>query len=151
MATGSQELDVFVRDALLRGQDKAEISKALLSAGWREEQIRGALGAWADTPFVVPVPRPRASVSAREAFLYLVMFATLYFFAYHLGSLLFDLINRVWPDPAQAGFERFGSSMRWATAAILISFPVFAYVSHYVARDVALHRARHSDRHRPRG
>lgn len=139
MATGSQELDVFVRDALLRGQDKAEISKALLSAGWREEQIRGALGAWADTPFVVPVPRPRASVSAREAFLYLVMFATLYFFAYHLGSLLFDLINRAWPDPAQAGFERFGSSMRWATAAILISFPVFAYVSHYVARDVALH------------
>ncbi len=139
MASGSQELDVFVRDALLRGHGKQEISQALLSAGWREEQIRGALSAYADTAFAVPVPRPRASVSAREAFLYLVMFATLYFFAYHLGSLLFDLINRTWPDATQAGYRGFGSSMRWATAAILISFPVFAYVSHYVAKDVARH------------
>lgn len=139
MASGSQELDVFVRDALLRGHGKAEITQALLSAGWREEQVRGALGAYADTAFAVPVPRPRASVSAREAFLYLVMFATLYFFAYHLGSLLFDLINRAWPDAAEVGYRGFGSSMRWATAAILISFPVFAYVSHYVARDVARH------------
>ena len=31
------------------------------------------------------------------------------------------------------------AAVLWATAAILISFPVFAYVSHYVARDVALH------------
>lgn len=139
MASGSQELDVFVRDALLRGHGKAEITQALLSAGWREEQVRGALGAYADIAFAVPVPRPRASVSAREAFLYLVMFATLYFFAYHLGSLLFDLINRAWPDATQSGYGGLGSSMRWATAAILISFPVFAYVSHYVARDVARH------------
>lgn len=139
MASASQELDVFVREALLRGHDKQAITQALLSAGWREEQIRGALGAYADTVFDVPVPRPRASVSAREAFVYLVMFATLYFFAYHLGSLLFDLINHAWPDPAQGDYGRLGRSMRWATAAILISFPVFAYVSHQVSRDVALH------------
>ncbi|MDI9240275.1 DUF5671 domain-containing protein [Lysobacter sp. LF1] len=139
MASGPQELEVFVRDALLRGHGKSDITQALLSAGWREEQIRGALAAYSDTPFEVPVPRPRASVSAREAFLYLVMFATLYFFAYHLGSLLFDLINHVWPDPAQSIHGRLGSSMRWATAAIVISFPVFAYVSHYVSRDVALY------------
>lgn len=32
----------------------------------------------ADLVFPVPVPRPRQQVSAREAFLYLVMFSMLY-------------------------------------------------------------------------
>ena len=38
----------------------------------------------------VPVPRPRPYLSPREAFLYLLMFATLYLSAWHLGSLVFD-------------------------------------------------------------
>lgn len=141
MASGSQELERFVYDALLRGESKAAIAQALASAGWREEQTRGVLDSFADTPFAVPVPKPRASVSAREAFLYLVMFAALYFGAWHLGSLLFDLINRAWPDPAMQDFawRSLDRSIRWSTAALIIAFPVFAYVSHYVARDVARH------------
>ncbi len=141
MASGSQELERFVHDALTRGESKESIARALAAAGWRDEQTRGVLDAYADTPYVIPVPRPRASVSAREAFLYLVLFASLYFAAWHLGSLLFDLINRAWPDPAAQTFAReYGDrSMRWSIAAVLITFPVFAYVSWYLARDVARH------------
>lgn len=141
MASGSQELERFVYEALVRGESRESIAQALKAAGWREEQTRGVMEAYADTPFPIPVPRPRASVSAREAFLYLVLFTSLYFAAYHLGSLLFDLINRAWPDPSEN--ELMGgailASMRWSTAAILIAFPVFAYVSHYVSKDVARH------------
>jgi len=144
MASGSQELERFVYDALSRGESKASIAAALAGAGWRDEQTRGVLDAYADTPYVVPVPKPRASVSAREAFLYLVMFAALYFAAWHLGSLLFDLINRAWPDPADTGYawQSIERSIRWSTAALIITFPVFAYVSHYVSRDVARHPIR---------
>jgi hypothetical protein len=141
MASGSQELDVFVREALARGLAKADIAHVLAQAGWTDEQTRGVLDAYADVPFPVPVPRPRASLSAREAFVYLVMFATLYFAAWNLGSLLFDLINRTWPDPAAANylFEATDRSIRWSAAAILIAFPVFAFVARRVSLDVAKH------------
>ena len=143
MASGSQELEGFVREALLRGQSKEATAQALSAAGWSAEQTRGALDAYADVGFVLPVPKPRASLSAREAFAYLVMFTTLYFVAYNLGSLLFDLINVAWPDAADNGYEfwrkSLDDSLRWSVSALVIAFPVFAFVAHRVARDVARH------------
>lgn len=141
MPSPSQDLELFVRDALLRGQSRPAIDAALAQAGWTPEQTRGVLAAYADVDFPVPVPRPRASLSAREAFAYLVMFATLYFGAWNLGSLLFDLVDRTWPDPAMTGyaFRASDSSIRWSMAALIIAFPVFAGVARRVARDVARH------------
>lgn len=139
MASGTQDLDLFVRDALSKGASRDAIASTLASAGWPAEQVRVALGAYADVAFVVPVPKPRASLSAREAFLYLLLFATLYFAAYHLGNLLFDLINRAFPDPAEAewALRRGASSMRWSTASIIISLPVFLWLSRFLAREEA--------------
>lgn len=141
MAAATQELELFVREALLRGQSKEAIAQALGKAGWTPDQTRGVLDAYADVGFPVPVPRPRASLSAREAFLYLVLFATLYFAAWNLGSLLFDLINHVWPDPAVQRYEvlRLGSEIRWSTAALIIAFPVFVFMSRLITREVAKH------------
>lgn len=138
MATGTPELELFVRDALLRGQSRESILQALAAAGWSQEQTKGVLDIYADVDFPVPVPRPRASLSARDAFLYLVLFATLYFLAWNLGSLLFDLVNAAFPDPAERRYEiEFGASMRWSTAALIISFPVFMWLAHTLARETA--------------
>ncbi|WP_133478891.1 DUF5671 domain-containing protein [Cognatilysobacter segetis] len=139
MASGSQDLDLFVRESLTRGQSRQAIGEALAAAGWTPEQTRGVLDRYADVPFPVPVPVPRASTSAREAFAYLVLFATLYFASWNLGSLLFDLIDRTWPDVASNDyvFASSDSSIRWAAAAILIAFPVFAFVARRVSLDVA--------------
>lgn len=141
MAAATQELELFVREALLRGQSKEAIAQALGKAGWTPDQTRGVLDAYADVGFPVPVPKPRASLSAREAFLYLVLFATLYFAAWNLGSLLFDLINHFWPDPATPEYAivRLGSEIRWSTAALIIAFPVFVFMSHLITREVAKH------------
>lgn len=141
MAAATQELELFVREALLRGQSKEAIAQALGKAGWTPDQTRGVLDAYADVGFPVPVPKPRASLSAREAFLYLVLFATLYFAAWNLGSLLFDLINHFWPDPATPEYAivRLGSEIRWSTAALIIAFPIFVFMSHLITREVAKH------------
>jgi hypothetical protein len=141
MAAATQELELFVREALLRGQSKEAIAQALEKAGWTPDQTRGVLDGYADVGFPVPVPKPRASLSAREAFLYLVLFATLYFAAWNLGSLLFDLINHFWPDPATPEYAivRLGSEIRWSTAALIIAFPVFVFMSHLITREVAKH------------
>jgi hypothetical protein len=135
---GSQDLEVFVRDALARGTPRERVAATLTDAGWSTAQVQRALGAWADVDFPVPVPRPRASLSAREAFFYLLMFAALYMAAWHLCSLTFDLLNNALPDAADAERYRMysGSSMRWSTASLLISFPVFLWMARLVARQV---------------
>jgi hypothetical protein len=137
MASGTQELEAFVRESILRGISRAEIGKAMTDAGWSPDQAKSALGAFADLPFAVPVPKPRPYLSAKEAFLYLVLFTTLYLSAYHFGSLLFDFINRALPDPADPAGRIDG--MRWSVASLLISFPVFLYMSRLVARALAKH------------
>jgi hypothetical protein len=137
MATGTPELEIFIREALLRGQSREAILKVLGEAGWSTEQTRGVLDAYAEVDFPIPVPRPRASLSARDAFLHLVLFATLYYTAFHLGSLLFDLINHAFPDPAEMrGYSFFDSSMRWSVASLIIAFPIFAFVARHLAKDI---------------
>ena len=78
MASSTQDLDQFVREALAKGESKQDIESALALAGWQSEQARSALNAYSDVRFSVPVPKPRPYLSAREAFLYLTLFTTLY-------------------------------------------------------------------------
>lgn len=139
MAAATQDLELFVRDALGKGQSKQSILAALTVAGWPAEQAASALDAYADVAFPVPVPKPRPYLSAREAFLYLVLFATLYITAYHLGSLLFDLVNRAFPDPADPAWQavQLGSSMRWSVASVVIAFPVFLFVARHLGKELA--------------
>ncbi len=139
MSAATQELEQFVRAALASGASKAEVAGVLESAGWDRDQVQNALDAWADVPFAVPVPRPRPYLSARDAFLYLLMFSTLYLSAWHVGSLLFDLINLAFPDPADGEFARSArsGSMRWSVAGLLIAFPVFALVARNLGRELA--------------
>jgi hypothetical protein len=124
------EIAAFVRESLLRGLPRAQVEQALVEAGWRAEQVRRALGAYADVAFPVPVPRPRPYLSARDAFLYLVLFTALYISAFNLGMLLFKFIEQAFPDPAMryvdAGFRQ---SVRWALANLLVAFPLFVLLS----------------------
>lgn len=139
MASATQDLDLFVREALARGESRQAMEAALTSAGWPAEQIRGALNVYADVGFPVPVPKPRPYLSAREAFLYLTLFTTLYLTAFHLGSLLFKLIEQAWPDPADSEYfvRNLGDSIRWSTASVIIAFPVFLFVARYLSKELA--------------
>lgn len=134
------DLIAFVREALARGAAREEIEAVLTRAGWDAAEVRAALGAFSPEPFPVPVPRPRVSVSARDAFLYLVLFTTLYMSAVNFGGLVFDLINRAFPDPvldAPGGYRASGDGMRWAVSTLIVTFPVFLYVSRIAGREVA--------------
>jgi hypothetical protein len=91
MATETRQLESFVKESLQSGKAREEIAKALQNAGWPGAQITNALDAYADVPFSIPVPRPRPSLTAREAFLYLVMFSTLYFCSMESGQAALHL------------------------------------------------------------
>lgn len=139
------ELLGFVKDALARGVPRASIEDALKRAGWSATHINGALAGYADLEFPVPVPRPRPYWSAREAFLYLILFTTLYVCAFHFGSLLFAFIERAIPDPAMRDLRAaswWASQIRWSIASLVVATPVFLYVSSLTGREVRLDPAK---------
>ena len=136
MAAGPKELDDFIRQALLHAK-RPEVEAILLDAGWPARQVSSALAAYADRDFPVPVPRPRVSLSSQDAFFYLVLFSSLYFATYHLCSALFDFINLAWLDNGLGDrAEHIRQSLRWSVAAMIISFPLFMFMSWRVGRDL---------------
>jgi hypothetical protein len=82
------KLVVFVESALRAGQSRDAVRNALELAGWSKDQVTDSSAHYADVAFAVPVPRPRAQVSARDAFWCLLMFGTLYLSAFYLGPAL---------------------------------------------------------------
>lgn len=129
------ELDHFVRDALAQRVPRERIRAELARAGWRREEVDAALEAWLESDLPVPLPRRRVQVSAREAFLYLVLFATLYVVAYHAGAVGFALVDRWLHDPLHSRLWDSGrAALRWSAASLLIAFPVFLLCSRIVGR-----------------
>lgn len=135
-----EELVSFVRDALARGLPRADVETALRQAGWEPEQVAAGLASFASIDFPIPVPRPAPYVSAREAFLYLLLFATLYLSAINLGVVFFQFINLALPDPAAPGYSAgpaaIRQAIRWAVSTLIVAFPVFLYISSLTAREV---------------
>ena len=133
----NDDLLEFVRDALARGTPRAQVQDVLLAAGWNRDQIHGAIDSYADVDFPIPVPRPRPYLSAREAFMYLLLFTTLYVSAYNLGAIAFHYIERVFPDPAETTYADYTrQAVRWALASLLVASPLFLYMSWIVERSV---------------
>lgn len=132
------DLSLFVKEALEKGHSRAKIHAALEKAGWQADEIRNALGAYAETDFPIPVPKRKPYLNAREAFLYLLMFLTLYWSAFSFGQLLYQFINRAFPDPLQYsyGFDPTASTVRMATASLIIAFPVFLWIAWIINRAV---------------
>jgi hypothetical protein len=131
------ELQQYVREALARGLSRDEIRATLAGARWRAEEIDAELDRWADGPGGLPVPRRRLSLSSREAFMHLVMFATLYTFAFNVGAILFVLIARRFPDPAfQRSYDEGLRQLRGSIAGVLTAFPIFLWMAWLIGRSL---------------
>lgn len=121
----------FVKAALERGESRNRIREVLKKAGWPDDQVDSALGAFAETDFPLPVPRPRAYGSAREAFLYIVYFSLLGMVATQVGSLAFAWIDRQFADELADASHYYSfatTGMRWSVASLLVGFPIFLFL-----------------------
>jgi hypothetical protein len=134
------ELVEFTAKALTAGIERQKIADILQRAGWAEYDIKAALGAFADVEFPVPVPRPKPYLSAQEVFVYLILFAALYAAAFHVGSLLFALIDRIFPDPLQNYSYVVRSAdeqIRWSISVIVVALPIFVFTFRAMTRALA--------------
>jgi len=130
----NQPIAEFVREALLRGVSRDEIARSLEKGGWSAREIQTALDAFVETELPVPVPRKRVSSSPKEAFLFLVLFSTLYTAAFAFGSMLFDLINLTMPQPGET-VSWWISSLRAGIASVVVAFPIFLFMCRLIARE----------------
>ena len=134
----NEELLSFVKEALTRGTPRNAIKDTLLEAGWHVDQVESALAAYARSDFPIPVPVPKPYLSAREAFIYLVLFTTLYLTTFNLGRLIFQFANLAFPDPA--AMHDFADSareaIRFSVASLVIAFPIFLYLSLLIGRSI---------------
>ena len=116
------DLTLFVKEALAQKVPKPRIKEALLKAGWEADEVNAALDSYADVDFPVPVPRRKPYLSARDAFIYLVLFLCLYITAFSFGKLLFDFINHWVPDALQQFGNTDVPGVRMAVSALIIAF-----------------------------
>jgi hypothetical protein len=139
------QLVQFVETALRAGQTREAVREALAEAGWSKDQVADALAHYADVTFAIPVPRPRVQFSARDAFWYLLMFGTQYLSAFYLGDLLFGFINKSLPDDLERDrLPYIENNIRWATAALIVAFPVFLSSALKLAKEVVVDPSRRS-------
>ncbi len=142
----NEDLIRFVKEALGRGLSRGQTEEVLLRAGWKPDQVKGAMAAFAEVEFPVPVPRPKPYLSAREAFLYLVLFTTLYISAYNLGSLIFQFINLAFPNPAMEVGTYIHENIRWSISSIIVAFPIFLYLAWLLSREIRLDPAKRASK-----
>jgi hypothetical protein len=143
----------FVDHARAKGLDHATIRQLLVSAGWRDKDIAEVICAH---DLEMPIPEPARATStrarggsrtaspwprrAREAFLHLLTFGALFTWTTTLVLLLFAYIDFALPDPAWRISETFRESilsiMRGQLATLIVSFPVFLILWHYLLGEV---------------
>ncbi len=137
----STDLSAFIEHAREKGMDHATIRMLLLSAGWKEKDVIEAL---AKTSLEMPIPPPPDRGGAREAFFHLLTFAAFYASVIAVVLLLFRYVNRLFPDPAMLG--RSGtwqlSAIRWSLAFVIVSFPLFLWLSGVLLREMRVHPER---------
>jgi len=113
----------------------------LQSSGWSAAEVAEALRAYADTPFAVPVPQPQSTVSARDFFTYALMFGVMLFGAIHLVQLFHSVID-FWFEDAR---YRSGRDIRWAMSVLVVTLPMFLWLSvrerRRLVEDPALYRS----------
>ncbi len=124
----------FVHDALARGISRDAIVQALKKGGWASKEINAALDAFVESDLPLPVPRKRVSSSPKEAFLFLMLFASLYTAAFELGSMLFDLINLNMPQPGEMAQYSI-MSLRYGIASVIVAFPIFLFMGRVITRE----------------
>lgn len=130
----NNELYNFIKESLGKGLSREEIYNVLLKAGWKDQAVKEGLSVFADVAFAIAVPRPKPYLQAREAFLHLVSFIALYISAFSFGSLLFEFIDKSFPDSISGDRYHDPSRLSTSLAAIIVAFPLYLLMIRYLKK-----------------
>lgn len=124
------DINDFVRGALESGASKDEVRETLAGQGWPAEEISDALSEFGDQlAHGQVVPRRKPYLSAKEAFMYILMFVMLYISAFNFGTLSFELIDMWLPDALDTYRSFSSGAVRFAVSSLVIAFPMYIWMA----------------------
>jgi hypothetical protein len=135
------DVQEFFDSARNQGASDEVIVGLLRGRGWPEEDVYRALANHFEMRSGLAVPAYRRSGSAKDAFLYLLSFATLATWAIGLGKVIFSLIDQYIRDPINPAPAYYSSSYEMADslACIIVAFPVYLLTMNFITREVRTH------------
>lgn len=85
-------------------------------------------------------PKAVSKTNPKDFFSHLLGALTLYTSVIAFAALLFQYINIYFPDPLNDHVGRFArQSLRWPLSVLIIVFPLYVWLMHYLQRDLAKH------------
>lgn len=131
-------ISAFLAAAKAKGASDEMVVTLLKERGWPEKEIFAAIGRHYEEATGVPIPARRGvAESAKDAFLYLLSFGTLTTWTCALASLLFTLIEATFVDRVMDSPYRYRmASVSGELAAIIVAFPIYAWIVILIGRDL---------------
>jgi hypothetical protein len=132
----------FIEKAIAAGIPQESLIGILAAQGWPEKEIYNALADHYRRVTGIEAPRRTGTgASAKEAFFYLLIFATLATWTIGFANLAFALIDQWIADPLFNGFQQSVDSytMSWSLAALIVAFPLYLLISRAAHRETIEH------------
>jgi hypothetical protein len=134
-----ERIATLIEKALAAGISQQSLVGMLTARGWPEREIYGALAEHYERVTGMEIPqRSVSAASAKEAFLYLLGFATLATWTISYGYLASTLIDRWLRDPLFQGYGGYDAFVIPSSlAAILVAYPLYVLISWLIARELS--------------
>jgi hypothetical protein len=130
----------YVTAAKERGVEDGFLVALLRQNGWSERSVYQAFSVYYESRLGMPLPTRGGRIEyAGDAFLYLLQFISLGFWAFAVGHLFYVLIDRRFPSSLDYNFysSSFRQAVSYELATILIAFPVFFFVGRAIVAGLA--------------
>ncbi len=135
------DVQQFIDSARAQGATDEVIVELLRGRGWPQVDVYRELADHFEGRSGLSIPAYKRSGSAKDAFLYLLSFATLATWTIGLGSVVFTLIEWWIKDPLTPSNPYAYSYYQIADslACIIVAFPVYLLTMHFITRELRMH------------
>lgn len=129
----------FIEATRTQGASDEFIYQLLRSRGWSQQEVESAFAEVYERLAGMPVPVPvgRLSSSARDAFLYLLSFATLGIWSQALGEIGFIFIDQQIPDPLNKDYGSPAYELASSLARLIVVFPIYLLLMRLLSKELA--------------
>lgn len=123
---GKDEINRFLREGFAEGRAAEDLAAALRDAGWPEDRIQAGLAQWHRIEGLPPVPRPRRTLSPRDALVHGLGFAALAILSWHVTRIGILAVEEL--TPAAGDTHTWGGSARWPVSMLVVFLPIFVLI-----------------------
>lgn len=130
------DIQTYIEASRAQGLSDQEIKQALMETGWTESQLQPYFSK-SSVPLPPPAPPLGSNIKGGttmwDAFQHVIMFISLYVYASSFGTLIHNFVDK-WLEKTPSAYDYYSMSgvsdyvIRMATAALIVSFPIFAYL-----------------------